>query len=38
VKYTTLSKIKSGVVTRPTVHIMAKITKTLNSSIEELLK
>lgn len=38
VKYTTLSKIESGVVTKPTVHIMAKIAKALNSSIEELLK
>jgi len=38
VKYTTLSKIESRVVTKPTVHIMAKIAKALNSSIEELLK
>ena len=38
VKYTTLSKIESGVVTKPTVHIMAKIAKSLNVSIEELLK
>jgi len=38
VKYTTLSKIESGVVTKPTVHIMAKIAKALNASIEELLK
>lgn len=38
VKYTTLSKIESGVVTKPTVHIMAKIAKALGVSIEELLK
>jgi len=38
VKYTTLSKIESGVVTKPTVHIMAKIAKALNTSIEDLLK
>ena len=38
VKYTTLSKIESGVVTKPTVHIIAKIAKALNTSIEELLK
>ena len=37
-KYASLSKIKSDVVTRPTAHIIAKITKTLNSSIEELSK
>ena len=38
VKYTTLSKIESGVVTKPTVHIMAKIAKTLGVSIEKLIK
>ncbi len=38
VKYTTLSKIESGVVTKPTVYIMAKIAKTLCVSIEYLLK
>jgi transcriptional regulator with XRE-family HTH domain len=38
VKYTTLSKIESGVVTKPTVHIMAKIAEALNTSIENLLK
>ena len=38
VKYTTLSKIESGVVTKPTVYIIAKIAKALNTSIEELLK
>ena len=38
VKYTTLSKIESGVVTKSTVYIIAKIAKALNTSIEELLK
>ena len=37
-KYTTLSKIESRVVTKPTVHIVAKIAKALNTSIEDLLK
>jgi transcriptional regulator with XRE-family HTH domain len=38
VKYTTLSKIESGVVTKPTVYIMDKIAKALGVSIEDLLK
>ena len=38
VKYTTLSKIESGVVTKPTVHIIAKIAKALDVSIEDLLR
>jgi DNA-binding XRE family transcriptional regulator len=38
VKYTTLSKIESCVVTKPTVHIMARIAKALGVSIEDLLK
>jgi transcriptional regulator with XRE-family HTH domain len=37
-KYSTLAKIESNVVTKPTVHIIAKIAKALNVSIEELLK
>jgi DNA-binding XRE family transcriptional regulator len=37
VKYTTLSKIESGVVTRPTVHIMARIAKALGVSIKDLI-
>ncbi|MBU1036891.1 helix-turn-helix domain-containing protein [Patescibacteria group bacterium] len=32
------TKIESGVVTKPTVHIVAKIIEVLNVSIEELLK
>ncbi len=38
VKYTTLSKIESGVVTKPSVQTMAKIAKALGVSIEELIK
>ena len=38
VKYTTLSKIESGVVTKPTVYIMDKIAKALGVAIEDLLE
>ena len=38
VKYTTLTKIESGVIKTPSVVIMAKIAKTLDVSIEDLLK
>lgn len=38
VKYTTPSKIESGVVTKPTVHIMAKIAKALDVTIDKLIK
>ena len=38
VKYTTLSKIESGVVAKPTVQIMAKIAAAFDVSIEKLLK
>lgn len=38
VKYTTLSKVESGFVTKPTVQTVAKIAKALNVSIEELIK
>ena len=37
VKYTTLTKIESGVIKKPSVLIMAKIAKALNVSIEDLL-
>jgi len=37
VKYTTLTKIESGVIKTPGVQMMAKIAKTLCVSIEELL-
>lgn len=38
VKYTTLSKIESSVVKKPTVQIIAKIAEALGTSIENLLK
>ena len=38
VKYTTLTKIESGVIKTPSVVIMAKIAKALDVSIEELIK
>lgn len=37
VKYTTLTKIESGVIKKPSVLIMAKIAKVLGVSIEDLL-
>ena len=38
VKYTTLTKIESGVIKTTTVLMMEKIAKTLGVSIEDLLK
>ena len=38
VKYTTLSKIESGVIKMPSVQIAAKIAKALLVSIEDLMK
>ena len=38
VKYTTLTKIESGVIKTPSVAIVAKIAKALDVSIEDLLK
>ena len=38
VKYTTLTKIETGVIKTPSFTIMAKIAKALDVSIEELLK
>lgn len=38
VKYTTLTKIESNVIKKPSVLIMAKLAKTFGISIEELLK
>ena len=38
VKYTTLTKIESGVIKTPSVVIVGKIAKALGVSIEELLK
>lgn len=38
VKYTTLTKIESNVIKKPSVFIMAKIAKALNINIEDLIK
>jgi len=38
IKYTTLMKVESGAVNKPSVQTMAKIAKALGVSIEELLK
>ena len=38
VKYTTLTKIESNVIKKPSVLVMAKIAKTLGVSIEDLIK
>ena len=38
VPYTTLTKIETGVIKKPSVFVMSKIAKALNVSIENLLK
>ena len=38
VKYTTLTKIESNVIKKPSVLIMARLAKTLGVSIEDLIK
>jgi len=38
IKYTTLMKVESGAVNKPSVQTMAKIAKVLGVSIEELIK
>ena len=38
VKYTTLTKIESNVIKKPSVLIMAKLAKTFGVSIEDLIK
>lgn len=38
IKYTTLMKLESGTVNKPSVQTMAKIAKALGVSIEDLLK
>lgn len=38
IKYTTLTKIESNVVKKPSVQTMAKIAKALGVSIEDLIK
>ncbi len=38
IKYSTLTKIEGGVVTKPSVQTIAKIAKSLGVSVEELIK
>jgi len=38
IKYTTLMKVESGVVNKPSVQTMAKIPKAIGVSIEDLIK
>jgi len=38
IPYTTLTKIETGVIKKPSVFVMAKIAKSLNINIEELIK
>ncbi|PIU03742.1 hypothetical protein COT44_01545 [Candidatus Shapirobacteria bacterium CG08_land_8_20_14_0_20_39_18] len=38
IKYTTLTKVESGVVNKPSVQTMAKIAKALGVLIEDLIK
>jgi transcriptional regulator with XRE-family HTH domain len=38
IKYTTLTKIESDVIKKPSVHVMAQLAKALGVSIEDLLK
>ena len=38
IKYTTLTKVESGVVNKPSVQTMAKIAKALGIYIEDLIK
>ena len=38
IKYSTLMKVESGVVNKPSVQTMAKIAKALGVSIEDLIK
>ena len=38
VPYTTLTKIETGVIKKPSVFVMAKLAKTLGVSIEDLIK
>ena len=38
IPYTTLTKIETGVIKKPSVFVMAKLAKTLGVSIEDLIK
>jgi len=38
IPYTTLTKVETGVIKRPSVFVMAKLAKTLGVSIEDIIK
>ncbi len=38
IPYTTLTKIETGVIRKPSVFVMAKIAKALNMTVDELIK
>lgn len=38
IPYTTLTKIETGVIKKPSVFVMAKIAKALNISLDDLIK
>lgn len=38
IPYTTLTKIETGIIKKPSVFVMAKIARALNINIEELIK
>ncbi len=38
IPYTTLTKIETGVIKKPSVFVMAKIAKALNINVDELIK
>ena len=38
VPYTTLTKVETGVIKKPSVFVMAKIAKALNTTLDELIK
>jgi len=38
IKYTTHTRVKSGVLNKPSVHTMARITEALDVSIEDLIE
>lgn len=38
VPYTTLTKIETGIIKKPSVYVVAKIAKALNTSLDQLVK
>jgi transcriptional regulator with XRE-family HTH domain len=38
IPYTTLTKVETGVIKKPSVFVMAKIAKALNMTVDELIK